>query len=150
MPRLNTPTYLPHHHQLKELWLVHQRVFSYLSPSDQLDLHKYFQFASSKTEAELLEHRHNVHALDPSLPQRDGRAYARLLRGERAPGPYSEMPDGRRIAVRVVMRPEPDLKLLAKTLVLMAEREVKKRQHLERLLTRQAIRATGLPLADAA
>jgi hypothetical protein len=150
MPRLNTPTYLQHHHQLKELWLVHQRVFSYLSPSDQLDLHKYFQFASSKTEAELIEHRRNVHALDPSLPHCAGRACAKLLRGEQAPVPYTDMPDGRKIAVRVVMRPEPDLKLLAKALVLIAEREVKKRQRLERLLTRQAIRASGLPLADAA
>lgn len=126
MPRLNTPTYLNHHHQLKELWLIDQSAFSYLSPSDQLALHKYFQFASEMTQAELIAHRRNVHALDPSLPHRAGRAYAKLLRGEEAQVPYTEVSDGRRISVRPVMRPEPDLHMLAKACIHMALDDLKR------------------------
>ncbi|BBZ30274.1 hypothetical protein MMAD_45690 [Mycolicibacterium madagascariense] len=102
-------------------------MFSYLNPTDQLDLHKYFQFASDKTEAELLDHRRNLDALDPSLPHRAGRAYAKLLRGERAPAHYAEMPNGRRVSVRPVMKPEPDIKMLAKVLLRMALDDIKGR-----------------------
>jgi hypothetical protein len=125
MPRLNTSTYLHHHYQLKSVWEIDQRPFTYLSQTDQWDLHKYFQFASDKTGAELIEHRRNVHALDPSLPQRAGRAYAKLVRGEQAPVTYSVLPDGHRISIRAVVRPEPDLKLLAKACVWMALKELK-------------------------
>lgn len=117
---IHPPTYLHHHHQLKELWLVQQNVFSYLSPSDQLALHKYFQFASDKSEIQLVEHRHNVHALDPSLPHQAGRAYAKIMRGTRAPAHYAEMPNGRRVSVRAIMRPEPDVQMLARTFFRMA------------------------------
>ena len=154
MPRLNTSTYVHNHHQLTELWLTDQNAFSYLSPSDQLDLHKYFQFASDKTEADLIEHRRSVHMLDPSLPQRAGRAYAKLQRGERAPVEYSVTPDGRRIAIRAVMRLEPDLHLLAKAVWHMALKEVEEettvRTHRLQLVTHRALANYDLPQADAA
>ncbi|MGJ6122313.1 hypothetical protein QN239_07030 [Mycolicibacterium sp. Y3] len=126
MPRLNTSTYLHHHHQLKELWLIEQNAFSYMSPSDQLALHKYFQFASDKTEAQLVEHRHNVHALDPALPQCAGRAYAKLLRDERR---RSYTPKGGCVSVRAITRTEPDIKMLAKVFVAMALDELRNAGH---------------------
>jgi hypothetical protein len=104
-----------------------QYTFSYLSSTGQLALHKYFQFASDKTETETVEHRHNVHALDSPLPHCAGRAYAKLLRGGRAPAQYSEMPNGRRVPVRAIMRPEPDVQMLAKTFLRMALDELKGR-----------------------
>ena len=124
---------------------MNQNAFSYLSPTDQLDLHKYFQFASDKTEPELLEHRRSVHELDRSLPQRAGRAYGRLARGERSPVNYTVLPGGRRISVRVVMRPEPDIKMLAKVFMKMALDDVDTRMRRERKLNRAAIRATYSP-----
>lgn len=130
-----------HHLQLKELWLVDQDAFSNLSPSDQLALHKYFQFASEKIDIELLEHRRNVHMLDPSLPQRAGRAYARLVRGDRAHVTYAELPRGGRVSVRAVMRPEPDVHLLAKAVRDIALKEMQTRIRRERVLNRATIRA---------
>jgi hypothetical protein len=150
MPRLNTSTYLHHDHQLKELWLVDQNVFSYLTPTDQLALHKYFQFASDKTETELIEHHHNVHTGDPSLPHRAGRAYAKLIRGEKAKVGYTVTSSGHRISVRPLMRPETNIELFAKALVMIAERDLKNRLRRERVLNRTAIRAIYPPPADAA
>lgn len=127
MLRLNTSTYLHHHHQLKELWIVDVSAFSYLTFRDQVDLHTYFQFASDKTEAELIEHRRNVRAFDPSLPHRAGRAYAKLQRGERAPATSSAVPGGGRISVRPIVRPEIDLRMLAKALLYTALDQEKRR-----------------------
>jgi hypothetical protein len=128
MPRLTTPTYLFHHHQLKALWAKGSKQFSYLSPNDQLALHKYYLFALDKTELELVAHRRNVHSGDPSLPHRAGRAFAKLMRGERSKVGYSQMPNGRRISVRPLTRPTPDIELLAKALLQMAMREVEERE----------------------
>ncbi|OFJ53378.1 hypothetical protein BEL07_13005 [Mycolicibacterium grossiae] len=101
--------------------------FLYLTFRDQVDLHTYFQFASDKTEAELIEHRRNVHALDRSLPHRAGRAYARLIRGERAPATSSALSDGSRISVRAIVRPEIDFRMLAKALLYTAMDQEKRR-----------------------
>lgn len=128
MSRLTTPTYLSHHHQLKALWAEGQSRFSYLSWNDQLDLHRYYLLTLDKTELKLVAHRRNVHVSDPSLPQRAGRAYARLMRGETAKARYTVMPNGRLISVRPLMQPTPDIELLAKALLQMAMREIEERE----------------------
>lgn len=125
MPRLTTPTYLSHHHQLKALWATDPRPFADLTWNDQLDLHRYYLLTLDKTEAELIAHRHNVHLGDPSLPQRAGRAYAKLMRGEKAPVGYSVSPSGHRITVRVLAWPEPDVRMLAKIFWQMALEDMK-------------------------
>jgi hypothetical protein len=132
MPRLNKSTYLQNHHQLKTVWEIDQRPFAYLNSRDQLDLHKYFQFASDKTETELIEHRRNVHKLDLSLPQRAGRAYAKLMRGERAPVKYTRLDNGQQISVRAVMRAEPDFHMLVKVCMEMALNDLKREEEDDR------------------
>lgn len=61
---------------------------------------------------------------------------------------YADLPRGGKIAVRTVMRPEPDLKLLAKAVWSMALRDVQDRARRERVLNRAAIRTTYPPAAD--
>jgi hypothetical protein len=128
MPRLTTPTYLSHHYQLKALWAEDQCLFAFLSWNDHLDLHRYYLLTLDKTEPELITHRRNVHLGEPSLPHRAGRAYAKLLRGEKSPVKYSVMPDGRRISVRLLMRPQPDVHMLAKVFWQMALDDMKERE----------------------
>ncbi len=132
MPRLTTPTYLFQHHQLKALWAQDQDRYAFLSWNDQLDLRKYYLLTLDKTEVELVAHRRNVHLGDPSLPQRGGRAYALLRRGEKAKVSYGATPSGRFISVRPLMRPAPDLRLLAKAVLWMAIREAKERESRDR------------------
>jgi hypothetical protein len=81
-----------------------------------------------KTELELIVHRRNVHSGDPSLPQRAGRAYARLLRGEKARVGYSVTPSGRFLSVRALMRPEPDARMLARVYLQMAMRDIEEKR----------------------
>jgi hypothetical protein len=75
------------------------------------------------TAAELIAHRRAVTEADPSLPQCAGRAYARLSRGERSRA-TAGMANGRTLSVRSVVRPEPDLRLLAKIYIRMAMRDI--------------------------
>lgn len=127
MPRLTTPNYLSRHYQLKVLWAEDQNRFTLLSWNDQINLHRYYLLTLDKTELELVAHRRN-HIGDPSLPQRAGRAYARLMRGEADAGAGTVIPDGRVLTVRVLARPEPDIRLLARTFLEMAKRELRERQ----------------------
>jgi hypothetical protein len=138
MPRLTTPTYLFHYYQLKALWAEDQVRFSYLSPKDQLALHKYYLFALEKTELELVAHRRDVHLGDPSLPQRAGRAYTKLTRGEKAKVGYSVTPSGRAISIRTVVRPTPDAKLLARVYWQMAIRDIEEEKQAHQSLSDSA------------
>ncbi|MGJ6122305.1 hypothetical protein QN239_06990 [Mycolicibacterium sp. Y3] len=132
MPRLTTPTYLLQHHQLKALWAEDQRRFVFLTWNDQLALHTYYLFTLDRTEPELIDHHRNVRVGDPSLPQRAGRAYAKLLRGEKSKVGYSVTSTGRRISVRPLMRPEPNLRMLAKTFLNMALDDMKRQDEEDR------------------
>ncbi|WP_280185757.1 MULTISPECIES: hypothetical protein [Nocardia] len=124
MPRQTPSTYISHHHQLKTLWQQKQQAFSFLTPQDQLTLHKYFLFALDKTNQELLDHRHNAKIADPSLVNRAGKAYAKLARAEPAPVKnFVKGHDGRRIYIRTVMHPEPNIELLSRALLMLAEQD---------------------------
>jgi hypothetical protein len=89
------------------------RWFANLSPNDQWELYRFYRPASDMTDRELIAHRRAVKAADSSLPQRAGWAYARLSRGQQT-RVAAETANGRVIYVRSVVRPEPDLKMLAK------------------------------------
>ena len=124
------------------LWQTGPRPLSCLSPGDQLALHKYYLFALDKIEAELISHRRNVHIGDPSLPQRAGRAYAKLLRGERSSVGTVTTSTGRVISVRPLMRPEPNLELLAKAFMQMAIREVQEQAIEQQKVRKRALRSS--------
>jgi hypothetical protein len=99
---------------------------------DQLALHKYYLLTLDRTELELVAHRRNVQISDPSLPQRAGRAYARLMRGEKAKVGYGVMPNGRVISVRPLVRPQPDVRLPAKAFLYMAKRDIEEQAERDR------------------
>lgn len=70
------------------------------------------------TDTELRLHRKVVMRVDPSLPQRAGRAFAKLQRGEWSQaGTISPGKKGLIITVRSIMKPKPDPKLYVRTLV---------------------------------
>jgi len=123
MPRLTIPTYLSRHYQLKQLWTYDQRWFANLSYKDQIALHTYYLPSLEKTKTELLAHHRNVQIADSSLPQRAGRAYARLVRGDVWTESARRTTAGRHISVRAIARPEPDLKMLSKAVWQIAFRE---------------------------
>lgn len=128
MPRLTPSTYLIHHQQLKTVWETHQYWFAALSPNDQWALHQFYKPSVNLTATELLAHRRAVTAADPSLPHRAGRAYAKLSHGERSRA-IAGTASSRAITVRSVVRPEPDLRLLAKVYIRMALEDMKERQN---------------------
>jgi hypothetical protein len=126
MPRITPITYISRHHQLKQLWSEYPRWFSYLTPNDQMALHTYYLLTLDKTDEELLTHHSNVKIGDSTLPQRAGRAYARLERGDRSKVRSTQTSSGRSISVRTLMRPTPDLHLLSKAAIYTAMHEVEK------------------------
>lgn len=140
MPRLTTHTYLSRHYQLKELWIQNQHRFLNLSYKDQIALHMYCLLSLEKSKAELLEHRRNVEIGDSSLPQRAGRAYARLARGDAWRGSARQTASG--ISMRAIARPDPDLRKIAKVSWQMALRDVEtqgRRKRVGLVLSRAAL-----------
>lgn len=75
------------------------------------------------TDAELKLHRRVVNQVDPSLPQRAGRAYAKLERGDWKAISFVVTNKGRAITVRSVVKPQPDLRKLAKILLEVQQRK---------------------------
>jgi hypothetical protein len=80
------------------------------------------------SDEELREHRRSATKADLSLPQRAGRAYAKLSRGEWSKVDHAVTPSGRTIYVLSVVRTQPDVKVLARVFLGMATREVKETQ----------------------
>jgi hypothetical protein len=101
--------------------------YSLLSPTDQWAIHNYYMPTIELSDQELREHRISATTIDPTLPQRAGRAHGKLKRGERSKIDYAVMPNGRTIAIRSVVRPQPNLKLLMRACLEMAKRDLEER-----------------------
>jgi len=77
MPRLTNRDYLSNRHFLTQLWERESgSLFAVLPGYAQRDLHDFFAFTTSMDDAEALEHRAEMTAAFPSLPQAAGRALA--------------------------------------------------------------------------
>ncbi|MDB5176577.1 MAG: hypothetical protein JWN75_245 [Candidatus Saccharibacteria bacterium] len=94
--------------------------FSLLSSNEQWDLHNFYLVAQEMTDAELRLHRQVVKQVDPSLPQRAGRAFAALERGDWKRIDYAVTPKGRAITIRAVVKPKPDPKIYARAILGLA------------------------------
>ena len=143
MPRLTAKQYLPAHDQLRRFWLHQPRVFGELTPGEQWRLHHFFKPSHDLSDLELLQHREQVTKTRPSLPRQAGRALAKLqsaaavvavegVRRAKAPAPVKirRSRGERRLVVRAVVRPEPDIKKLAQALLEMARAMVQRRREL--------------------
>lgn len=75
MPRLTDITYLATHQELRSVWLEDPTRFAILNAREQWALHGYFVPEHDLTDETLLVYRREVTKVDPSLPQRAGRAY---------------------------------------------------------------------------
>lgn len=127
MPRVTYKTYRNRHLILRQLWAEERWIFSLISPREQWALHDYYLCATSMTEETLLQYYQDIRASGSSLPQRAGKAYARLGRrvlseqvarqGTRVPRRH------RRVALQSVVNPEPDLHKLVRALIRFAREQ---------------------------
>ena len=126
MPRLTNTTYLQQHELLRLSRGEGHFGFALLSPTEQWDLFRYYLPHQAHPDKALLEHRGQVTILDPSLPQRAGRAFHHWRRIEAAlpayrawaikqPHPTSQK--DRRIKVFSEVNPELDPKRFAEIII---------------------------------
>jgi hypothetical protein len=141
MPRLTDDQYLYLHRSLRTLWLHDHAVFRVVSQLDQRRVHDYFRPDERLSEKDLLEHRQRITEKYPSLPQQAGRALARIhedaavlavyqTRLAREPQPVKVKPQRtkpvpygtrRNLIVRPVIKPNVDMRGLARTLLSLAQ-----------------------------
>lgn len=91
--------------------------YSLLSSKEQWDLHNFYLVTQDVTDSELRLHRQVVKQVDPSLPQRAGRAYAKLKQGNWKQVDYAVTSKGHAIVVRSVVKPKPDLYKLSRAVI---------------------------------
>lgn len=80
MARLTNHAYLQNHEQLRTARASDNTAFILLSPGEQWDLFRYYLPHKHLSAADLRAHRTEMSTLDPSLPQRAGRALHHLRR----------------------------------------------------------------------
>lgn len=79
MPRLAAIDYLRQRAALREEWFTRDAyAFAALSPTEQFAIHDYYEPTKNRPPLGLIAHRKNITARRPSLPQRAGRAFARI------------------------------------------------------------------------
>ena len=122
MPRLTDRDYLFFRAYLCEVWQARRQASGLISTRDQYYLHRYFRLGVDLTLGEALAHRQQVTHKQPSLPQCAGRA----LRHFADPRPLRAATGSKRIVVYPLLRPEPDIKLLAQSLLATARSQRKR------------------------
>lgn len=78
MPRLSHFVYLQHRLALRADWLAGGFAFVVLTAEEQWAIHDFYEPTLDLSEDELRELRRRVTREQPSLPQRAGKAYARI------------------------------------------------------------------------
>jgi hypothetical protein len=148
VPRLTNNHYLYRHASLKTVWRSWPDLFGLLTPTQQQQLHNYYRPRDRPSPEELLAHRRQLDRDQPALGSQAGKAFMVLHRAFQEiceTYPESEILDGlavqhylalrhpptrqrpkttvggRHISVRPVMLAKPDLPLLAKALIRLAE-----------------------------
>lgn len=123
MARLTPRTYISQY-----LWLVgllehDPSALSTLTPREQSYLHTYFRPTESLAASDLLVHPSLISKQQPSLPQAAGRTLKKLERHVTAPVAVTagSSRGRRRVVVHPVARPKPDVDLMARALLRIAE-----------------------------
>jgi hypothetical protein len=98
MPRITHLYYSARREQLRKIWASGGWEFSLLTAREQWDLHEYYVITQDMTDQELRLHRRLVKQVDPSLPQRAGRTYAKLQWGRWFYHSHQEADDHRPIS----------------------------------------------------
>jgi hypothetical protein len=90
MARLTNITYLAAHQELRSAWLNSSRRFALLSAGEQWALHGFFVLEHNLSDDRLLAYRREVSKVDPSLPQRAGKALTKWRMKEAPLSAYRE------------------------------------------------------------
>ncbi len=139
MPRITNQHYLRTRREVQRLWQEGGH-FANLNAHDQLALHAYFAPSKDLDESGLLALRQAISVEYPSLPSQAGKAWARLQRildGQELPYPLTRprrrQPvevGSRRKAHNIIvygeLRPEPDVRRIARAIVTMAVHDAEK------------------------
>jgi len=127
MPRLTDQTYLSNYDALRDGYLRGGQSFIRLDPHEQWALFGFYQHHEWHSRKELLSYRREISRLNPSLPQRAGKAFQhwQQLRNEAVVTPTQVQPAKRRnstdFSLAFQVRPEPDVKLLAHAIIQVAK-----------------------------
>lgn len=123
MARLLPCSYLSRHRCLRHLWLNADGVFANLTYTEQLDLHRYYSPAIDEPDEVHLAHRAWISKQDPSLAQRAGRAYAKLIAGGSVGRFVATRRRGRQLTVGGVALPSPDVRRIARMIIATEQRK---------------------------
>jgi hypothetical protein len=123
VPRLTRSQYFIRHGLLSYLWETHRQLFSLLSSTAQLELHRFFLPTVDIQEHELASYRDYINEREPSLAHKAGKHFKEFTR----PRPEVEeiIMRGKPVVVRPIMKPEPDLQKLARAFVNLAEHQLR-------------------------
>lgn len=100
--------------------MTHPAVFSLLSPTAQLELHRFFLPTVDIQEDELASYRDYINKLEPSLAHKAGKHFKEFTRP--SPEVAEIITKSRKFELRPIMKPEPDLQKLARAFVRLAEK----------------------------
>lgn len=90
MARLTDITYLATQQELRYAWLNDPSRFAILNAAEQWALHGYFAPEHNLSDDQLLAYRREVSKIDPSLPQRAGKALTKWRMKEAPLAAYRE------------------------------------------------------------
>ena len=102
------------------MWDTHPQLFSLLSPTSQLELHRFFLPTVDIEEYELASYRDYINKREPSLAHKAGKHFKEFTRPR--PEVKEIITRRKQVVVRSIMKPEPDLQKLAKAFVRLAEK----------------------------
>jgi len=132
VPRLSPNDYLKAYKHLRYLWLNQSNVYSYLRPTEQWQLHKFFRPSEELSKEELLQHRKDITIKNPSLPHQAGKALKEFdqvmhskvkARGVTGLKTQAIVRGNRSVQVRSLVRPQIDIPRLARALIELGERK---------------------------
>lgn len=78
VPRLTDKEYLSRREFLVDAWKLCPAVFIVVSYNQEMELHAYYQPTKQMTNKEAMNHRHQITAQYPNLPNRAGKGVARV------------------------------------------------------------------------
>ncbi len=105
------------------MWSTHPQLFSLLSPTAQLELHRFFLPTVDFEEHELASYRDYINKLEPSLAHKAGKHFKEFTTPR--PEVREIITNSKTSKLRPIMRPEPDLQKLARAFVDLAEHQLR-------------------------
>jgi hypothetical protein len=105
------------------MWTTHPQLFSLLSPTAQLELHRFFLPTVDIEEHELASYRDYINKCERSLAHKAGKHFKEFTRPR--PEVAEIITRSKSFELRPIMKPEPDLKKLARAFVNLAEHQLR-------------------------